>query len=343
MFESINTPAERNWKLRIAASVVVIAVAWAFISIWRMTQMPLRSYRGNLPPLSTLQVDLAQHLSEHVTYLSTAIRERNSRFEGSLDQTVDYLRAQLAQMGYTTVEQSYNVNGQRVINLEAQLPGRCAGLPLVVVGAHHDSVEGTVGADDNASGVAATLEFARFLRATMPRRTIRFVFFVNEEPPFFQTEQMGSLVYARRLRREGVRVSAMISLETIAYYSEVPGSQQYPPLLSLFYPSQGNFIGFVGNQESRNLVRKAVRRFRETAQFPSEGAAAPANLPGVGWSDHWSFWQERYPAIMVTDTALFRNPNYHTALDTADKLDFDKTARVVDGLKNVIASLADEP
>src|SRR5205085_8879949 len=127
---------------------------------------------------------------------------------------------------------------------------------------------------------------------------------------------MGSLVYAQQLQRDHVPVSAMISVETIGYYSDEKGSQKYPLLLSLFYPTRGNFIGFVGNSESRDLVRRAIRRFRESTNFPSEGIAAPADWPGIGWSDHWSFWQEGYPAIMITDTAPFRYPDYHTSRDT---------------------------
>jgi Zn-dependent M28 family amino/carboxypeptidase len=245
-------------------------------------------------------------------------------------------------MGYAVVEQTYTVGGQPLSNLEAQLIGSDNTAGQAVIGAHYDNVEGTVGADDNASGVAAALELARLLRTSKLRRTVRFVFFVNEEPPYFQTEQMGSLVYARNLRRDGVRVEAMISLETIGFYSDAPGSQKYPPGLNLFYPSRGDFVAFVGNPESRDLLRRAVRTFRESAQFPSEGIAAPASWPGIGWSDHWSFWQEGYPAIMITDTAPFRYPYYHTALDTVDKIDFEKMARVVDGMRNVVASLADE-
>jgi hypothetical protein len=139
-----------------------------------------------------------------------------------------------------------------------------------------------------------------------------------------------------------VSVSAMISLETIGFYSDASGSQRYPPVLGLFYPSRGNFVGFVGNSESRDLVRSFVRKFRESASFPSEGVAAPADWPGVGWSDHWSFWQEQYPAIMITDTAVFRYPYYHSSLDTWDKIDFQKMARVVEGVRRVVDSLANE-
>jgi hypothetical protein len=159
-----------------------------------------------------------------------------------------------------------------------------------------------------------------------------------------QTSDMGSLVYARQLRSKHVAIFAMISLETIGYFSDSAGSQKYPALLSLLYPSRGNFIAFVGNPESRSLVRRSVRKFRETTRFPSEGIAAPADWPGVGWSDHWSFWQQRfYPAIMVTDTALFRYRYYHTPFDTSDRIDFEKMAKVVEGVQQVIEDLAMDP
>jgi Zn-dependent M28 family amino/carboxypeptidase len=199
-----------------------------------------------------------------------------------------------------------------------------------------------VGANDNASGVAATLELARLLEGSRLRKTIRFVLFVNEEPPNFQTNRMGSLVYARELRSGGVPVTAMISLETIGFYSEAEGSQWYPAGLGYFYPSRGDFIGFVGNSDSRDLVRRSIRAFRASTNFPSEGLAGPADWPGVGWSDHWSFWQENVPAIMITDTAPFRYPYYHTPLDTSDKVDFARMARVVEGIQRVVESLANE-
>jgi len=343
MFESMNAPTRPNWMLRVAFAAVVVALGVGFVSLWRMTQMPRQSYRGPLSALSAEQRELAGRLSEHVRYLSVTIGERNIHRAGSLQATTDYLCSNLAQAGYAVSDKPYAVDGHVVNNLEAQLVGSDGAAGVVVVGAHYDSVAGTVGADDNASGVAATLELARMLQGSKLRRTVRFMLFVNEEPPYFQTEQMGSLVYARELRRAGVPVSAMISLEMLGFYSDAPSSQKYPAPLSMFYPSRGDFIGFVGNTESRDLVRQATRRFREATQFPSEGVAAPASLPGVGWSDQWSFWQQGYPAIMITDTALFRNPYYHTPLDTTDKVDFGKMARVVDGFRSVVVSLANEP
>lgn len=342
MFESIGTQTGPNWKLRIALAVGIVALGAVFVSLWRMTQMPLRSFKGPLPALSASQAELASRLADHVKHLSATIGERNVDPVGSLQSTIDYLRKNLVDAGYAVREQTYKVRGDAVSNVEAELVGSSSTEGIIVVGAHYDTVDGTVGADDNASGVAATLEIARLLRASKLHRTIRFVFFVNEEPPHFQTDEMGSVVYAQKLRQDAVPVSAMISLEMLGFYSDAPGSQKYPPPLSLVYPNRGDFIGFVGNSESRSLVRKVTRMFRESASFPSEGLAAPGSWPGVGWSDHWSFWQQGYPAIMVTDTALYRNPYYHTHHDTADRLDFGRMARVVDGVGKVIVWLANE-
>ncbi|MHC4392872.1 MAG: M28 family peptidase, partial [Planctomycetota bacterium] len=245
-------------------------------------------------------------------------------------------------MGYVSKRVSFQASGTLVHNVEVELPGKGTSDKVVVVGAHYDSTpeHGCPAADDNATGVAATLALARVFAGKPRRHTIRFVFFVNEEPPFFQTELMGSWVYARHCKARGDDVIAMLSLECMGYFSDAKGSQAYPKPLNLFYPSEGNFIAFVGNVGSRPLVRRAVKSFREHARFPSEGAALPSSLPGVGWSDHWAFWQEGYPAIMVTDTAPFRNPHYHEATDTIETLDFDRFARVTEGLESVIDELA---
>ena len=275
MFESVITPKRPNWILRILAAVLLV-VAAVSASLWQMSQMPLSSYRGPLPALTVSQSELASRLEKHVQYLSHEIGERNLDRVASMKTTTDYIRGELAQLGYSVDEQNYIVAGQSASNLEAQLPGASASEAIVIVGAHYDSVTGTVGADDNASGVAAVFELARILKETRLRRTVRFVFFANEEPPYFQTDTMGSFVYAHELHSKGIRVSAMISLETIGFYSDFPGSQKYPPVLGLLYPSRGNFVGFVSDGESRDLLQRSIRAFRGSAKFPSEGVAAPA-------------------------------------------------------------------
>jgi hypothetical protein len=310
--------------------------------LW-LTQMPLKSYTGTLPHLTSEESELGDRLKEEVNYLSVKIGDRSMPHPDALQAASDYLANHLREQGYTVVELPYSVGSEKVHNLEATLPGTDGALGQVVVGAHYDSVAGTVAANDNGTGVAAVLEIARLVQQMKFRRTIRFVLFVNEEPPYFQTAMMGSRVYAHQLRHDGVPVSAMLSLETIGFYSDQAGSQKYPSPLSLFYPSKGDFIAFVGNTQSRGLVRDSIRSFRESTRFPSEGIAAPDSWLGIGWSDQWSFWQEGYPGIMVTDTAPFRYPYYHTRIDTVDKVNFDRMARVVEGISRVVAGLANRP
>jgi Zn-dependent M28 family amino/carboxypeptidase len=207
-----------------------------------------------------------------------------------------------------------------------------------VIGAHYDSAGTAPGANDNGTGVAATLALARNMANLRGRSNvrIRWVFFVNEEPPYFQTPRMGSVVYAGQLRKSGETMIGMISLETMGFYSDRAGSQHYPSPLNLRYPDTGNFVAFVGMTSSRAFVRKTVGAFRAVAAFPSVGGSAPDFVQGIGWSDHWSFAQQGIPALMVTDTAPFRYPHYHTRYDTPDKVDYPRLARVVTGLEKML-------
>jgi len=227
----------------------------------------------------------------------------------------------------------------RCENLEVSLEGSGSD-GIIVVGAHYDTVPGSPGADDNASGVAALIEILRALRSAALRTTVKLVAFVNEEPPFFYSRQMGSSVYARAARRRGDDIRLMLSLEMLGCYSHAPGSQAYPPFLRWFYPDRGDFIAMVSNLRSRRALTAAVRAFRSCSDFPVERLASPAFVPGVAWSDQVSFWRAGYPALMVTDTAFYRYPHYHCATDTPEKIAYAQMARVVDGLSKAIASLA---
>jgi Zn-dependent M28 family amino/carboxypeptidase len=250
-----------------------------------------------------------------------------------------YVFRTLTEYGYAPERQPFEAAGKRVANIEAALPGKGEG--IVVVGAHFDTVSFSPGADDNASAVAVMLELAGLAREGGPyEKTLRFVGFTNEEPPFFRTPDMGSRRYAAKCARDKDRLDAVLVLESVGYYDEAPGSQRYPAPLSSFYPDTGDFIAFVGNLGSIGLTKKVAGLFRENAEFPSRGGALPGRLTGVGWSDHWAFWREGYDAVMVTDTAMFRNPNYHRPADTADTLDYERTARVAAGLMRVIEELA---
>lgn len=304
-------------------------------------RMPGRSHDQPLSPLTAGETELRDRLKSHVRTLAGEIGERNVWRYGALQAAAGYLEKELEGAGLAVADQSYTAEGKAVRNLEAELRGTSAPAEIILVGAHYDSVYGSPGANDNASGTAAVLEIARLLAGRPFPRTVRFVLFVNEEPPFFKSGSMGSLVYAKRARQRGERIAGMLSLETIGYYSDAPRSQHYPFPLNFFYPSTGNFIGFVGNIGSRGLVRRAIETFRRTTSFPSEGAAVPGGITGVDWSDHWSFWHEGYPALMVTDTALFRYYHYHGPRDTPDRLDYERMARVTAGLARVVAELAE--
>ena len=305
-----------------------------------MTHMPGKSYSGPLPPLTVEESRVRDRLAAHVGRLAGDIGERNLWHYQALSAAAGYIATTFEELGYRTVDEPFDSRGQQVRNIIAEKPGSVNPEEIVLVGAHYDSVLGSPGANDNGSGVAALLELAQLLADQALPRTVRFVAFVNEEPPFSYSAEMGSVVHARAARVRGDRIRAMLALETIGYYSDAPGSQQYPAPLSYFYPDRANFIGFVGNLRSRALVREALESFRRHAAFPSEGATVPGWITGVGWSDHWSFWQAGYPAIMVTDTAFFRYAHYHTSADTPDKVDTARTARVAAGLAGVVAELA---
>jgi Zn-dependent M28 family amino/carboxypeptidase len=305
-----------------------------------MISMPGKSYLGPLPPLSHEEMTIRDRLEEHVRMLAGQIGERNFWHYEALGKAAFYIEETFQKLGYEVLTQEFLVSGKAMRNIEVRLTGVSSPDEIVLVGAHYDSVLGSPGANDNGSGTAAVLEVARLLRDRKLARSVRFVAFANEEPPFFMTRHMGSRFYARRSRQQGEQIVAMLSIETIGYYSDGEGSQRYPFPFSFFYPSTANFIGFVGNISSRDLVYRAIELFRQHTAFPSEGVAAPGWMIGIGWSDQWSFWKEGYPAIMVTDTALYRYDHYHTCEDTPDKVDFERTARVVAGIAWMIAGLA---
>lgn len=280
-------------------------------------------------------------LRKHVSTLASDIGERNIWRFVSLQRALEYIEIHFREAGYSPSRQTYEISRLPVSNVEGELTGTGDPAESIVVGAHYDTVGGCPGANDNATGIAAMLELARRFAGRRPGRTIRFVAFVNEEPPFFQTPQMGSLVHANAARSRGDRIAGMLSLETMGYYSTERGSQQYPAEeLRGLYPDIGDFIGFVANEASRDLLETAARAFTARATVPLQAAALPMDLPGTGWSDQWSYWQAGYPAFMVTDTAPWRYPWYHTANDTPDKIDFERFAEVVNGLEAVIEALA---
>jgi hypothetical protein len=291
--------------------------------LYYMTAMPDRPYAGPLPPLSGEGRALSLRLRLHVAALAAA--ERNT----DLETPARYIEAALSRLGFEPRSHYFQSGGRKVRNIEA-------GSGSIVVGAHYDTVPGSPGADDNASGVAVLIELAAM------KLPVRFIAFANEEMPYFLGPEMGSWMWAKRAREGGDTVLAMFSLEMLGYYSDAPKSQVYPFPLSFFYPDRADFIAFVGDLGARGLVHRSIKSFRRNAQFPSHGVAAPGFIPGVTWSDHWSFRRHGFPAIMVTDTAFYRYAHYHLPSDTPEKLDYERMARVTMGLAAMLKELANE-
>jgi hypothetical protein len=325
--------------LLVSLLLVAILLAAGYAALVYMTTVPGTSYQGALPALTAEERALAAALKRHIE--SIAVREHNVAHYDELEKAARHLEATLASYGYTVGRQEYVVSGKTVRNIDAVIESQGGADPeVIVVGAHYDSAEDAPGANDNASGSAAVLELARLLKDLQTRKRIRFVLFVNEEPPYFMTRDMGSLRYAEALAARKERVTAMYSLETLGYYSDAPGSQKYPFPFGLMFPDRGDFVAFVGLTNSRPLVHETMRSFRSHTSFPTVGGIAPVIIPGIGWSDHWAFGQYGFQGVMVTDTAPFRYPHYHEPTDTPDKVDHERLARVVKGMERVIRELA---
>lgn len=283
-------------------------------------------------------MDPATYLRHVVTALAQDIGVRSYRDHDQLGKAADYIAGQFESLGYTVSRQPFLYNGSTYYNLIAELIGTESPENILVIGAHYDTVNTTPGADDNASGVAGLLELARTLAGTLPVKTIRFAAFALEEPPAYRTKNMGSYHYARSLREKKEQIAGMICLEMIGYFCDQPGCQSYPlPFMNLKFPKAGDFISVVGNMRSKSFTRMIAEEFRKAVDLPTLTLNAPAIVMGIDFSDHWSFGKFNYPALMVTDTAFYRNPHYHAPSDLPDSLDYERMAKVAAGLGAAIA------
>ena len=319
------------WPLIILLLIFVIVKASTFG--WRRRGNSSMRPPGNDTGLSVL-------LRSHVYRLSHEIGDRNIFEYTNLNEAANYIIEQFELSGYQVELEEYPVSGKTAKNIIARKVGAEKPDEVIIVGAHYDTCYNP-GADDNASAVAGLLELARSFAGKETGRTIKFIAFVNEEPPFFKSENMGSRVYARNARQRGEEIKAALILEMIGYYSSEPNSQKYPPLFGPFYPNRADFICVVGSLRFRGLVKAVGSIFKEHSDFPIEKVSAPSFVPGIDFSDHWSFWRENYPAVMITDTAFYRYAHYHQPTDTYEKLDYESMSAVVEGLRYVVAELAD--
>ena len=268
------------------------------------------------------------------------IGERNVFRPEALSAARDYIAETWTQQGCEISRQTYEAYGVQCSNLEITRRGDRWPDQILLLGAHYDSARGAPSANDNGSGIAALLELSRLFQRQDPAISVRFVVFVNEEPPFFLRRNQGSAVYARAAKARGDNIRLMIAIDCIGYYSDRRRSQRYPPLFGFFHPSEGNFLGALSNLASCHELHRFADVFRSVSDFPLEFLATTSLIPGVSWSDHRGFWKNGYRALLVTDTAFYRYRHYHSARDTPDKLSYPQFTQVVQGLHDTFAELA---
>jgi hypothetical protein len=326
---------------RLALFAVAVAAALVGKRVWDMRAVAALPLAKPMPATSPA----AQRLEADVRALSMDIGPRNYLFPESLRKAEAHVKAGFAKAGYAVAEQEYRVQPPSAAeaamrNFTVVVPAAKADAPVLVVGAHYDSAPETRGADDNASGTAAMLELARrFKGRTGGAVELRFAAFSTEEPPFFGSKQMGSAFHAAALRKEGRAVKGMLSLEMLGYYSDAKGSQRYPWPLSLFYPDTADFVGLVSDLSSRGFLKELEAGFKTPKGTKHISSSLPSFIGEITLSDHKCYWDEGFRAVLVTDTSFLRYPHYHLMSDTAEKLDYERMADVVDGLEAALERL----
>lgn len=289
---------------------------------------------GSYPFQSGQRAD-PQILEQHVRFFTDTVFPRDYLHTDNLDHAAHYVSRAFQQVGAHVSEQPYSIDGREYRNIIARF-GPPHG-PVVVVGAHYDAYSELPGADDNASGAAGLLEAARLLASHTHETPVELVAYSTEEPPFFRSPDMGSAIHASSLRKSNRRIIAMIGLEMIGYFSEV---QPAPfAVLRLLYPATGDFIVVAGRWADRSLIKEVKKSMRGASALDVRSYCGPTDL-GSDLSDHRNYWGDRSHAVMVTDTAFIRNPNYHSKTDTPDTLDYSRMASVVDGVVNAVLTLA---
>lgn len=300
---------------------------------------PGKLHASSNAPLTAIQEQLKQELVRDVATLASEIGPRNAAYTPmQIYEAERWLLGELAAAGLEAHRVEVKMGEARVASIEVTFPGNENADEILVFGAHYDTVYGSPGANDNASGVSMLLAAARRLGGEEFDRTVRILFFVNEEYPFTTGIQMGSKVYAKHCLAQGDNIVAMIGVDSVGYYSSEPGSQDYP-ILALNLPRKANFIAFGSNMDNVPLLDAVVSAFQGQTEFPSIGVASDSKHASRG--DHAPFWWSGYPAIAMTDTSEYRDPHYHASTDRAENLNYDEMARLADGFIATIIALAD--
>lgn len=325
------------------ALVFVTALALGFgAALFYMFPSPAGTRTAVVDPMTTGQQKyVADRLQQHVEYLAGTLGARNLHaFPKQLHAAEKYIEDALTGFGYKVEKQEFEVDGKKTSNLVAEIKGTKHPEEIIIFGAHYDTCYHSTGANDNGSGIAAVLEMAHTMRDMKPERTVRFVAFTNEEPPYFRSEDMGSCHYANLCKSRNENIVGMFAVETIGYYRDEKGSQKYPvPGMGWFFGNRANYLAFVGNFNSRGLINDSLRYFKANCGLPTKGVSAPSFISGIDWSDQLYFWKNGFKGVMVTDTALYRDPNYHTEHDLPGNLNYYLMADIVSGLTNVAMSL----
>jgi len=312
---------------------IVLGVSAVSAALWIAAAVVMRQpVFGDTPFQGRLRSD-PRALRRHVETLTTTMHPRDARHPENLDRAAEYIERSFAGAGASVTVQPFVVNGSTYRNVVANFGPAAIDLPLLIVGAHYDAFGGRTGlpgADDNASGTAGLLELARLLGASPPRTPVALVAYPNEEPPYFGSERMGSFVHAEELRTSGRAVSGMICLEMIGYFG---AEQRYDSwVIDALYPRSGDFIAVAGGWDDRALLRGVKKAMRGAGGVRVLSLTGPREM--LDASDQRNYWMRGWPAVMITDTAYLRNPNYHAATDVAGTLDYVRMARVVDGIYN---------
>jgi Zn-dependent M28 family amino/carboxypeptidase len=316
--------------------IILVLLILPIFSTWILVAQP--TITKNSP--SNLSLD-SSRLKAHVLKLSNDYFPRSYSNTKNLDRCAEYILGHFQKAGAETSIQKFTVRGKEYQNVIGRFGGETD--ERIVIGAHYDTYINTPGADDNASGVAGLIELAYLTGKEKVKPGIEFVAYASEEPPFFGTENMGSAHHARLLHDRKVKVKCMIALEMIGYFSSEPGSQSYPiPVLKVFYPTKGNFIVIVGRFDQRKIVRKIKGLMKGATDMPVYSINAPLIVPGIDFSDHRNYWKYGYNAVMLTDTAFYRNLEYHEPGDTADRLNYELMGKVVIQVFEAIKGLARE-
>jgi len=315
--------------------LVILFIAFLFFSYWYMIKCEGNWHGEPLEKKMESELnEIKKSMESDIDYLQR-LGPRNSENDTNykqLRQCEEWIKQRWEAQGYVVKNYTYSVKGKEYSNLELEIRGRVSPSEIIIVSAQYDTLPDSPGANNNGSGMAILFQLSRLLRNHTPDRTIRLIEFVNEEPPFFGTEKMGSFQYAKRCRQQGEDIRVMLSLDALGIYKNEPGSQKLPFPFSMFYPDRGNFLAFIGNLRSRKYMLEISRGFKKGSSFPIQVGVVPEWVKASDWSDHRSFWQFGYPGIMVTDTGGFRSPFHTTKEDTMEKLNFEAMSRIVIGM-----------